>query len=261
MKTALYVNESKKNSQLILERITVALEANSNEYYVSQGDFSKDTDLVIVIGGDGTILSIAEECAKKNIPIIGINSGKVGFLTEGDENTDFDGLFKRIIEGDYFVDKRSLLKVRYKDNEYLALNEVTICRGDRQAILALDVECSGEELLSFCGDGICLATPTGSTAYNLSAGGPIVKSDLEVCILTPICPHTLTAKPVVVGPSDVVSIISNPKGNALLSVDGQIKANVIDESAVSVLVAEEKVSFISLSKQSFFRKTRVKLFS
>ncbi len=261
MKTALYVNESKKNSQLILERISVALENNSIEYSIVSGNFSEDTDLVVVVGGDGTILSISEECAKKSIPIIGINSGKVGFLTEGDENTDFDLLFKRIITGDYLLDRRSLLKIKYKNEEFLALNEVTIDRGDRQSILRLDVTCNGEELFAFSGDGICVATPTGSTAYNLSAGGPIVKPDLEVSILTPICAHTLSAKPVVMGKADETCIVCNGEGYAFLSVDGQIKHRIIADEAVYVGIAEEKVSFICFSEQAFFKKTRVKLFS
>lgn len=261
MKTALYVNESKKNSNLIQDRILVALEDNFIEYYFAKRDFTSDTDFVIVIGGDGTILSIGEECAKKNIPIIGINSGKVGFLTVGDDNTRFDLLFKRITCGEYFLEKRNLLRIRYGEQEYLALNEVTVDRGDRQSILSLSVSCNGESVFSFFGDGICVATPTGSTAYNLSAGGPIVKSDLEVFVLTPICPHTLTAKPIVVGGKDLVQIICNSEEKAILSVDGQRKDIVDAKGVIKVTTAEEKLSFICLTEQEFFSKIRVKLFS
>lgn len=261
MRTAIYENESKKNSALIFERITTALKGNSIEYYVAKKDFDCNTDFVIVIGGDGTILGISEECAKKGIPIVGINSGKVGFLTVGDENTDFDLLFKKIKSGEYNLENRTLLTIEYDGRGYLALNELTLTRGGNPSILTIDVLCNNQPLFSFSGDGICVSTPTGSTAYSLSAGGPIVKYDLEASILTPICAHSLSAKPIVLGGSDIVSLACDIEGDALLTIDGRLVGGLSRGERVVVAQAKEKISFISTSEQSFYSKIRVKLFS
>jgi NAD+ kinase len=182
-------------------------------------------DLVIVLGGDGTILSVARRYAG-GPPILGVNLGYLGYLTEVPREDLYPALVE-ILGGRYQLDSRSLLEVRLEraaggSADYLALNDAVIAKTAPSRIIEFDVEVDGRFVSRYRADGLVVSTPTGSTAYNLSAGGPILHPQLPVTVLTPICPHTLTLRPLVVPDTSVLSIrLETDSESVFLTVDGQ----------------------------------------
>jgi NAD+ kinase len=182
-------------------------------------------DLVVVLGGDGTLLSVARRHAG-GPPILGVNLGRLGFLTE----VARDGLYPalvEILEGDYEVEPRSLFEVVLerssgRERSYLALNDAVIAKTALSRIIELNLAVDGRPVSRYRADGLVLSTPTGSTAYNLSAGGPILHPLLPVAVITPICPHTLTLRPLVVPDTSVIEVtLETPSESVYLTVDGQ----------------------------------------
>jgi NAD+ kinase len=182
-------------------------------------------DLVIVLGGDGTILSVARRYAG-GPPILGVNLGYLGYLTEVPREDLYPALVE-ILAGHHALEARSLLEVRLERAaggaaDYLALNDAVIAKTAPSRIIELDVEVDGKFVSRYRADGLVVSTPTGSTAYNLSAGGPILHPQLPVTVLTPICPHTLTLRPLVVPDTSVLSIqLETDSESVFLTVDGQ----------------------------------------
>ena len=182
-------------------------------------------DLVIVLGGDGTILSVARRYAG-GPPILGVNMGYLGYLTEVPREDLYPALLE-ILAGNYALEPRSLLEVRLERAdggvvEYLALNDAVMAKTALSRIIELQVAVDGKAVSRYRADGLVVSTPTGSTAYNLSAGGPILHPQLPVAVLTPICPHTLTLRPLVVPDTSVIEIrLETPEESVFLTVDGQ----------------------------------------
>jgi len=183
-------------------------------------------DLVVVLGGDGTILSVARRYAG-GPPILGVNMGYLGYLTEVPREDLYPALIE-ILGGNYAVEPRSLLEVRHERaeggaaQEYLALNDAVIAKTAPSRIISLDVAVDDRTVAHYRADGLVVSTPTGSTAYNLSAGGPILHPQLPVTVLTPICPHTLTLRPLVVPDTSILSIrLETPSESVFLTIDGQ----------------------------------------
>jgi NAD+ kinase len=182
-------------------------------------------DLVVVLGGDGTILSVARRYAG-GPPILGVNLGHLGYLTEVSRDELYPALLE-ILAGRYGVEPRTLLEVRLERArggrlDYLALNDAVLAKTALSRIIELEVEVDGRFVSRYRADGLVVSTPTGSTAYNLSAGGPILHPLLPVAVLTPICPHTLTLRPLVVPDTSVIEIrLHTPAESVFLTVDGQ----------------------------------------
>jgi NAD+ kinase len=182
-------------------------------------------DLVIVLGGDGTILSVARRYAG-GPPILGVNLGYLGYLTEVPREDLYPALVE-VLSGAYALESRSLLEVRLERAaggaaDYLALNDAVIAKTAPSRIIEFDVEVDGKFVSRYRADGLVVSTPTGSTAYNLSAGGPILHPQLPVTVLTPICPHTLTLRPLVVPDTSVLAIrLETDSESVFLTVDGQ----------------------------------------
>lgn len=215
------------------------------------------SDLVICFGGDGTILHMAKAATKQSIPILGVNIGTMGFMAELESN-EMDKL-RQIATGDYKIDRRMMLDVtvrRDKDILYrdICLNDVAITKGAVARIVHLSVRCDGVQAMECGGDGIIIATPTGSTAYNLSAGGPIVEPEAKNMMITPICAHDMASRCIVTSDKRVITValVRNARRNAFLSVDGgkAVRLNMGDITTIRKSNMETKL--LRLNERSFF---------
>ena len=222
-----------------------------------------DSDLVICFGGDGTILHMAKAATKHSIPILGVNIGTMGFMAELESN-EMDKL-KQIASGDYKIDRRMMLDVtvrRDRDVLYrdICLNDIAITKGAVARIVHLSVRCDGVQAMECGGDGIIVATPTGSTAYNLSAGGPIVEPEAHSILVTPICAHDMASRCMVTSDKRTirVELTKNARRNAYVSVDGgkALRMNVGD--VATVRKANKETKLIRLKDRSFYDVVRMK---
>jgi len=223
-----------------------------------------EVDLAIVAGGDGTLLSVARAAAPLDVPILGINFGSLGFLTELQPAEALAGV-QAVIEGRYTVEDRHTLRVRYltadhSEREYALLNDVVITKSALARMVTIDVRVDGEDVATYTSDGLIVATPTGSTAYNLSAGGPILDPRMSAFVLSPICPHTMTYRPLVV-PDDVTIEVSlrSPDEEVYLTLDGQIGFPFLPEDRLAIDNHPCPVRLVRTSATGFFEILRRKL--
>ncbi len=223
-------------------------------------------DLMIILGGDGTILNYARVYGKLHIPILGINFGKLGFIAEVQPELYREALTE-IIEGKGIISKRLVMKVEVdrKDGshfEYYALNDVVITHKNVSRMLLLNTYINNRYLIGYNGDGLIISGPTGSTAYNLSAGGPVLHPEVNALILTPVCPHTLGERPLVIPSGEKLAIVlSDEKAQeAMVTVDGQAYADITSNDSVKVGVADYTVDFVLLNRFDFYTKLRTRLF-
>ena len=214
-------------------------------------------DMIICFGGDGTILHMAKTATRAGIPILGVNIGTMGFMAEL-ENTELDQL-KRLANGDYTIDSRMMLDVvvqRDRDIIFhdLCLNDVAITKGAVARIVHLRVDCDGVQALECGGDGVLISTPTGSTGYSLSAGGPIVEPDARSILINPICAHDIVSRCIVASDKRIITaqLSKNARRNAFLSVDGgrALKLNMGDVATVRKSKLETKL--VRLKDRSFY---------
>jgi len=225
---------------------------------------SENIDLALVAGGDGTLLSVAREVAPLGIPILGVNLGTLGFLTELPADERFSGL-EAMLAGNYTVEERQTLRVRYstegsKPKQYALLNDAVITKSALARMIDLAVRIDGESVVSYKSDGLIVATPTGSTAYSLSAGGPILDPRMRAFVIAPICPHTMNLRPLVV-PGDVqieVSVRSADE-EAFLTLDGQLGFPVEDGDRLTIDDHPNPVRLVRVAQRGFFEVLRRKL--
>lgn len=221
-------------------------------------------DVILVFGGDGTFLGVSRLACKHGTPIVGINLGGLGFLTEITVE-EVKEMTERILSGDYEIEKRKMLSATIRRGgkeieSHEVLNDVVINKGAVARIIDLAIYIEGSHVTTYKADGIILSTPTGSTAYSLSAGGPIVFPGLPVIIVTPICPHTLTNRPLIV-PSDMkVEIkVSTVEPDTYLTLDGQIGVQLNTGDVVEVHKSESSVKLIKSPFRDFFNILKTKL--
>lgn len=224
----------------------------------------READMIICFGGDGTILHIAKTATRYGLPVLGVNIGNMGFMAEL-ESTELDQL-PRLASGDYTIDSRMMLDITvHRDRDIIfhdiGLNDVVITKGAVARIVHLAVTCDGVQVMECGGDGIIIATPTGSTAYSLSAGGPIVEPEAHNILITPICAHDVVSGSVVASDKRVVtvSLTRNCRRNAFLSVDGgkALRLNIGDVTTISKSKLETKL--VRMKNQSFFDVVNIKL--
>jgi len=231
---------------------------------VARSELGKRVDAVVVLGGDGTLLAVARELGERCVPILGVNLGTLGFLAE----TAQEGLHASLgdlLGGRVERESRMRLEVRV-DREgsprgrYLALNDAVIS-GPLSRLLDLDTRADGFEVTTYHADGLIVATPTGSTAYSLSAGGPLVLPDLEAIVVTPICPHTLTQRPLVLRPDSRIEVRVRDarQRGARLTVDGQVGCELGDADCVSVCRSAHPVTLLVPPDRNRFQAMRAKL--
>lgn len=216
-----------------------------------------NADAVICFGGDGTILHTAKAATKRGIPILGVNIGTMGFLAEL-ESTDLDRLLF-LADGNFKLDPRMMLDVTVqRDRDIIfhdiCLNDVAVTKGAVAGIVYLSVECDGVQALSCGGDGIIVSTPSGSTAYNLSAGGPIVEPDARNMIITPICAHDMVSRCIVTSDRRTITVrmIQNARRNAFLSVDGGKALRLNMGDVVTIRKSKYETKLIKLNDRSFY---------
>jgi NAD+ kinase len=221
-------------------------------------------DLLIVFGGDGTILRTARFTLGCTTPIIGINLGGFGYLTEVNLNEMYEAL-EIILKGDFETDQRMMLDVALNDQEgdekmFTVLNDVVLNRAHLSRIVELETYVDGRYLITYKADGLIVATPTGSTAYSLSAGGPIVFPQQDVIIINPICPHTLTNRPIIL-PADVsVQVILRTKEQgAMLTLDGQVSLTLKSGDTLKIIKSQHSTTLVSSPHRDYLEILRTKL--
>jgi len=226
-------------------------------------ELALNADCIIVFGGDGTVLGVSHVPGITGIPILPVNMGGLGFLSEVASDELYSALTK-VIEGDFVLDERMMLKAKvYKNDlefEGIALNDAVINKGAFSRIIWLESYIDGEYMATFNGDGLIVSTPSGCTAYSLSAGGPIVCPTLKLFILTYICPHTLTFRPQIVpGSSRISIVVKSLHSNILLAMDGQEAVNLQPDSVVEIECYPETIKLIRSQKRSYYEVLRTKL--
>ncbi len=233
-------------------------------YRIRRETIPEYSEIVIVLGGDGTLLSVARLIKGRNIPILGVNLGGLGFLTE----VTIDELFKfleSIIRNEFSTEERTILNASVirkgeRLSEFTVLNDAVINKGALARIIDIETKINGENLTTFKSDGLIISTPTGSTAYNLSAGGPIVYPSVNCIIITPICPHTLTNRPIVVPDNvEIQAVLKAKQQEVILTLDGQQGFNLEYDDVVEVKKAKGKILLIKSPYRHYFELLREKL--
>jgi NAD+ kinase len=231
---------------------------------ISRDRLPSEVDLAIVAGGDGTLLALARAAAPLDIPILGINFGSLGFLTELQPAEALDGL-EAVIDGRYSVEERQTLRVSYtnrgrRTRQYALLNDVVMAKSALARMITIAVRVDDEEVATYTSDGLIVATPTGSTAYNLSAGGPILDPRMSAFVISPICPHTMTYRPLVV-PDDVTIDVTlrSPDEEVYLTLDGQIGFPFLVEDRLTIDNHPHPVQLVRVAGLGFFEILRRKL--
>ena len=230
---------------------------------VSLDDLARRSDLLLVFGGDGTMLRVAHEIAGLPVTVLGINAGHLGFLTTVQADQLAVAL-KKIPAGRFTVDERDLLEATVQRGEermvYKAMNDFVLSRGAASRLIELEVHVNGELLTRYRCDGFIASSPTGSTAYSLAAGGAIVSPDAEVLVLTPICPHTLSIRPVIVNIHSTVRVtLLSERMVAALTADGQTTAELGRGDTVTIRRSERSLRLLQLEGTNFFSTLRQKL--
>lgn len=227
---------------------------------VTKPELGSASDLLITFGGDGTLLSVARH-APAHVPILGVNMGTLGFLTEIRVEA-FPDVLERVLAGAYDVEPRVTFDVSVNGSSHRVLNDVTINKTALARIIEMKVSVAGLFVSTFRADGLIVATPTGSTAYNLSAGGPIVYPTMHAVIITPICPHMLTNRPIVL-PDELdieISLVTpSPDQETFLTLDGQEGFRIAEQDKVCVRKSEQRVLLIQSPDKNYFDVLRTKL--
>lgn len=231
---------------------------------LAPGDWAERVDAVLALGGDGTVLRAARLLGARPCPILGLNLGALGFLTSGIRK-DLPRAVRALASGKFTVSERLALKCRiYRRKKFVggtrALNDVVLGWGESSRMITLDVQWNGSEVTSYKCDGLIVSTPTGSTAHSLSAGGPILHPEAPCLVITAICPHTLSHRPLVIpAPSRIRIRIVQAGKKLILSVDGQETRNMREGDAIEVETRPDPVRFVNLSRYDFFALLRRKL--
>ena len=247
----------------VLEKETAGLVPAATVPSVGKAELPAQADLIVVLGGDGTLLSMARAVGDLGVPLLGVNLGELGFLTA----TTLDEMFPALeawLAGRMAIDERMMLSARVlRDGqaigEYAALNDVVITKSAMSRIVNLSVSVEGQYATAYRADGLIISTPTGSTAYSLSAGGPILFPAMDAIVLTPICSHTLTNRPIVLPAGQRVEVTLLTDQEVMVTVDGQVGLNLREGDTVEVRQATARIRLVRFPQQGFFSVLRTKL--
>lgn len=223
-----------------------------------------DMECAVVLGGDGTLIHVARKLAEKKIPVFGINMGNLGFLTHADSGKAKAAL-EALVAGEYCIEERMMLEASVDGTAFgTALNDVVLTRNGFSRIISVGIFVNGKPVCNYRGDGVIVATPTGSTGYNLSAGGPVVAPKTELFLITPICPHSLSARSILLSAEDELHIVIREEKKtqdeeAILTLDGQRAKDLAAEDTIVIKKSEKKAYFIQLNENGFFDALHRKL--
>lgn len=243
---------------------TAAAACGCPELAASREAMRRTIELAVTLGGDGTILHVARELAPENLPVCGVNMGNLGFLTAAEHHELLPALDK-ILAGEYLVEQRLMLgaSVLRQDKTVFratALNDVVLTNGGSHRLTRLKVYVDDSLIAGYPADGLILSTPTGATGYSLSAGGPVVSPNVEAIILTPICPHTLYSRSLVISRNETVEVVPQPgQDNTALTIDGQLSFCLEPGDILRVAQAPEKARLIRFNDKSYYFTLRNKL--
>jgi len=280
LKIVIMPNLSKHNAQFHTIRVIDKLHEFGAEVFIKSSfkdnfrdcgvgfydDFDQmvqSCDVIIAVGGDGTIIHCARHAAAAEKPILGINVGRLGFVASL-ETDELDKL-KNLVDGDYVIENRMMLEVRLEANgktdTYCALNDAVLARGSLSRILDLKVNFNDTNVCDYRADGLIVATPTGSTAYSLSAGGPVIDPSINCILLSPICPHSLLMRSVVFGPDARLSVqaSSNYDSEIFLTIDGETSIKILDHQNIEFCRSSQTVRIIKLKDDNFYETVNEKL--
>ena len=258
MKIALIPNLEKSGAEEIACQVSDLLKSLNFEVVLPNDDENlyENCDIIITVGGDGTLIKHAKYAAIHNKPVIGINAGRLGYLADVDR--DEIANLKKLTTGEYTIDSRIMLSVDIeKDGKSifsgLALNDIVIGNGEIAKISDINLNILGDDI-NYRADGIILSTPTGSTAYSMSAGGPIIEPTTRCFIVTPICSHSMTARPLIVGQENIINLsVSESTKNAYLTVDGNQSIPIDSKTKIFVKKSNFEAKFINLSGRTFYK--------
>lgn len=281
MNIAVVINLSKKNAikyaeeivKLFLENGAKVLMINDNaeyfnafniNYYKNYEDLFNDCEIAVTVGGDGTIIHAAKFSATANKPLIGVNVGRLGFAADVEPEDIYK--LKNLLDGNYGTQKRMLLDVSIDDNsgnikKFLAVNDAIIARGELSRIIDLQVYHNDQKMSDYRADGLLFSTPTGSTAYSLSAGGPIIEPEMECILMTPVCPHSLFSRSVLFNNKSVITVKSNnlEQSKAVLTIDGQESIELKENHSVIIKQSSLYLELLTLNEKNFYTRLNEKL--
>ncbi len=237
--------------------------ATDHSDFCSDEKIASEVDLLISMGGDGTLLATARKVGPTGTPILGINIGSLGFLTQQTPE-QLEPALDAIVDGNYHIEERMLLKATLEGREIepscYALNDIVLSFGSISRLIDITLSVNGETAVTYKADGLIIATPTGSTAYNLAVGGPIVHPSIEAMIAAPISPFSLTTRPMLFNPTDQLELqVVTEEREANLTLDGQVMVKLADGEKVTVSAADFRARFVTFEGNSFYSLLKTKL--
>jgi NAD+ kinase len=254
---------STRGLHVALDKEASGLTSGASAASVRKEDLPGQVDLLVVLGGDGTLLSMARAVGDLGVPILGVNLGGLGFLTA----TPLDEIMaavEALVSGQMVIEERMMLAARVRRRgewlpTYVALNDVVILKSAMSRIINLSVSVEGRHATAYRADGLIISTPTGSTAYSLSAGGPILFPLMDAVVLTPVCSHTLTNRPIVLPGHDRIEVILRSAQQVMLTLDGQVGVELEENDTVEIRQAAARIRLARFPHKDFFSVLRTKL--
>lgn len=278
MNFGIITHPKKEEAQKLIEEITSWLEEKGGRVIISKNetmakkrpdlvrkisDFKKECDVILVLGGDGTFLKAVDYCYGTDIPLIGVKLGKLGFLTELEVDKLYWGL-EKILAKDFRTEQRMLLSCKTEDKKHqqlIALNDCAITKSSFEKVIETKIYVNDNFYNTYKGDGIIFATPTGSTAYSLSAGGPFVSPRISAIIMTPVCTHSLFSRSVIFSPDDEIMVkVSSESGKVGINTDGKHKIIFDCKNKIYIRKADKYLKILTLGNVPFYNSFKKRLF-
>jgi NAD+ kinase len=255
---ALYVDTAREHARSIAAR--VASDFRESGFEVVDGMNAGTAALVVTVGGDGTLLRAARIAVEHDVALLGVNTGRLGFLTELDEDDPRLGDLPALVERGLFMDERTALQAEYGDGRFFALNDVVVRKGEVSRIVPFGLSVDGGATTQIAADGICVATPTGSTAYFLSAGGSLIAPSVDAFGVVPLLPHTLFSRPLIVPTRSRIEITSDlEEAQAHLECDGDVLSDVTQGTSVMIRCHPKRVHFARTAPLHFLERLESKM--
>lgn len=264
-KVGVVLNPEKRDARKVLTELKAWLEERGLEVVddltLPRGEIPKNSDAIIVLGGDGTLLNLAKFMTEDSGPILGVNMGGLSFLTETTQKELYSTL-EEMLAGECEISERMMLEAGLsgREEKYVALNDIVITKSAASRVLTLAVRIDGKDFISYLGDGIIISTPTGSTAHALAAGGPIVHPSVDSCIIIPLCPHTLASRPLVSPQDKEIKLSFGPEAEEIvMAVDGQRWVALGPKDVVKVVSSHVRIKLVTSTRRSYWQILREKL--